>query len=101
MIPRVAFFTDSFHEANGVALTSREFAAFAGDRMAMAQKQQIESEIVLQAEQRPAQTQFERFKASAHQVERLRSGVDGEEWRWLSLCACTDSPKPLGRRTRS
>lgn len=28
-IPRVAFFTDSFHETNGVALTSRQFAAFA------------------------------------------------------------------------
>jgi phosphatidylinositol alpha 1,6-mannosyltransferase len=27
--PRVAFFTDSFHEVNGVALTSREFARFA------------------------------------------------------------------------
>jgi phosphatidylinositol alpha 1,6-mannosyltransferase len=27
--PRIAFFTDSFHEVNGVALTSREFAAFA------------------------------------------------------------------------
>jgi phosphatidylinositol alpha 1,6-mannosyltransferase len=27
--PRVAFFTDSFHEVNGVALTSREFAGFA------------------------------------------------------------------------
>lgn len=27
--PRVAFFTDSFHEANGVARTSREFAAYA------------------------------------------------------------------------
>jgi glycosyltransferase involved in cell wall biosynthesis len=30
--PRVAFFTDSFHEVNGVALTSREFAAFAQRR---------------------------------------------------------------------
>jgi phosphatidylinositol alpha 1,6-mannosyltransferase len=29
---RVAFFTDSFHEVNGVALTSREFAAFAQRR---------------------------------------------------------------------
>jgi len=29
MKPRVAFFTDSFHEVNGVALTSREFAGFA------------------------------------------------------------------------
>jgi glycosyltransferase involved in cell wall biosynthesis len=29
MTPRVAFFTDSFHEVNGVALTSREFAGFA------------------------------------------------------------------------
>jgi phosphatidylinositol alpha 1,6-mannosyltransferase len=28
-IPRVAFFTDSFHEINGVARTSREFARFA------------------------------------------------------------------------
>lgn len=28
-VPRVAFFTDSFHETNGVALTSRQFAAFA------------------------------------------------------------------------
>jgi glycosyltransferase involved in cell wall biosynthesis len=28
-VPRVAFFTDSFHEANGVALTSRQFAAYA------------------------------------------------------------------------
>ncbi len=27
--PRVAFFTDSFHEVNGVARTSREFARFA------------------------------------------------------------------------
>ncbi len=27
--PRVAFFTDSFHEVNGVALTSRQFEAFA------------------------------------------------------------------------
>jgi glycosyltransferase involved in cell wall biosynthesis len=27
--PRVAFFTDSFHEVNGVALTSRQFDAFA------------------------------------------------------------------------
>jgi glycosyltransferase involved in cell wall biosynthesis len=31
-VPRVAFFTDSFHETNGVALTSRQFAAFAKDR---------------------------------------------------------------------
>jgi phosphatidylinositol alpha 1,6-mannosyltransferase len=31
-VPRVAFFTDSFHEANGVALTSRQFAAFAKQR---------------------------------------------------------------------
>lgn len=31
-IPRVAFFTDSFHEVNGVALTSREFARFAQER---------------------------------------------------------------------
>jgi phosphatidylinositol alpha 1,6-mannosyltransferase len=31
-IPRVAFFTDSFHEVNGVALTSREFARFARER---------------------------------------------------------------------
>jgi phosphatidylinositol alpha 1,6-mannosyltransferase len=30
--PRVAFFTDSFHEVNGVALTSREFAGFAQRR---------------------------------------------------------------------
>ncbi len=30
--PRVAFFTDSFHEVNGVAHTSRNFAAFAGRR---------------------------------------------------------------------
>ena len=30
--PRVAFFTDSYHEVNGVALTSREFAAFAHRR---------------------------------------------------------------------
>ena len=29
MIRRVAFFTDSFHEVNGVALTSREFVGFA------------------------------------------------------------------------
>ncbi|MBS1871736.1 MAG: glycosyltransferase [Acidobacteria bacterium] len=29
---RVAFFTDSFHEVNGVALTSREFARFARTR---------------------------------------------------------------------
>src|SRR5262245_37822526 len=28
-VPRVAFFTDSFHETNGVALTSRQFASFA------------------------------------------------------------------------
>ncbi len=28
-IPRVAFFTDSFHEVNGVALTSRQFDLFA------------------------------------------------------------------------
>lgn len=28
-VPRVAFFTDSYHEANGVALTSRQFAGFA------------------------------------------------------------------------
>src|SRR5580698_5863761 len=27
--PRIAFFTDSFHEVNGVALTSGEFAGFA------------------------------------------------------------------------
>jgi len=27
-VPRVAFFTDSFHEVNGVALTSRQFEAF-------------------------------------------------------------------------
>ena len=32
MTPRVAFFTDSFHEVNGVALTSREFAGFAARR---------------------------------------------------------------------
>lgn len=31
-IPRVAFFTDSFHEVNGVALTSREFARFAREK---------------------------------------------------------------------
>jgi phosphatidylinositol alpha 1,6-mannosyltransferase len=31
-IPRVAFFTDSFHEVNGVALTSRQFEAFARQR---------------------------------------------------------------------
>ena len=30
--PRVAFFSDSFHEVNGVALTSREFAGFAARR---------------------------------------------------------------------
>src|SRR5580692_3086359 len=30
--PRVAFFTDSFHEVNGVALTSREFVRFAARR---------------------------------------------------------------------
>jgi phosphatidylinositol alpha 1,6-mannosyltransferase len=30
--PRVAFFTDSFHEVNGVALTSRQFDAFARAR---------------------------------------------------------------------
>jgi phosphatidylinositol alpha 1,6-mannosyltransferase len=30
--PRVAFFTDSFHEVNGVALTSRQFDAFARRR---------------------------------------------------------------------
>ncbi|MEO5926698.1 MAG: glycosyltransferase [Bryobacteraceae bacterium] len=29
LVPRVAFFTDSFHETNGVALTSRQFAAYA------------------------------------------------------------------------
>lgn len=29
---RIAFFTDSFHEVNGVALTSREFAGFARRR---------------------------------------------------------------------
>jgi phosphatidylinositol alpha 1,6-mannosyltransferase len=29
---RIAFFTDSFHEVNGVALTSREFVAFAQRR---------------------------------------------------------------------
>lgn len=29
IVPRVAFFTDSFHEVNGVARTSREFARFA------------------------------------------------------------------------
>lgn len=32
MIPRVAFFTDSFHEVNGVALTSRQLQAFAARR---------------------------------------------------------------------
>lgn len=32
MAPRVAFFTDSYHEVNGVALTSREFAGFARSR---------------------------------------------------------------------
>jgi len=31
-VRRVAFFTDSFHEVNGVALTSREFVRFAGAR---------------------------------------------------------------------
>lgn len=31
-LPRVAFFTDSFHEVNGVALTSRQFEAFACQR---------------------------------------------------------------------
>jgi phosphatidylinositol alpha 1,6-mannosyltransferase len=30
--PRIAFFTDSFHEVNGVALTSRQFEAFARRR---------------------------------------------------------------------
>src|SRR5262245_7650497 len=30
--PRVAFFTDSFHEVNGVAHTSRQFEAFARRR---------------------------------------------------------------------
>jgi phosphatidylinositol alpha 1,6-mannosyltransferase len=32
VIPRVAFFTDSFHEVNGVALTSRQFHEFAHRR---------------------------------------------------------------------
>lgn len=32
MLPRVAFFPDSFHEINGVAHTSRNFVAFAGRR---------------------------------------------------------------------
>lgn len=32
MPPRVAFFTDSFHEVNGVALTSRQFVGFAERR---------------------------------------------------------------------
>ena len=32
MIPRVAFFTDSFPEVNGVAHTSRHFDAFARRR---------------------------------------------------------------------
>ncbi len=32
MKPAVAFFTDSFHEANGVALTSRQFDRFAHSR---------------------------------------------------------------------
>lgn len=32
MSQRVAFFTDSFHETNGVALTSRQFAAYARER---------------------------------------------------------------------
>ena len=32
MAPRVAFFTDSFHEVNGVAHTSRQFEAFARRR---------------------------------------------------------------------
>ncbi len=31
-VPRVAFFTNGFHEANGVALTSRQFAEFAKSR---------------------------------------------------------------------
>jgi phosphatidylinositol alpha 1,6-mannosyltransferase len=31
-IPRVAFFTDSFHEVNGVARTSREFVGYAGNQ---------------------------------------------------------------------
>jgi glycosyltransferase involved in cell wall biosynthesis len=31
-VPRVAFFTDSFHEVNGVALTSREFVRFAAQK---------------------------------------------------------------------
>lgn len=31
-LPRVAFFTDSFHEVNGVALTSRQYEAFARRR---------------------------------------------------------------------
>lgn len=31
-VPRVAFFTDSFHEVNGVARTSREFEKFAAGR---------------------------------------------------------------------
>lgn len=31
-VPRVAFFTDSFHEVNGVALTSRQLEAFARRR---------------------------------------------------------------------
>lgn len=32
--PRVAFFTDSFHEVNGVARTSREFVSFAARQQA-------------------------------------------------------------------
>jgi len=31
-VPRVAFFADSYHEVNGVALTSRAFASFAANR---------------------------------------------------------------------
>lgn len=31
-VPRVAFFTDTFNEINGVALTSRQLASFAGRR---------------------------------------------------------------------
>jgi len=59
---RVAFFTDSFHEVNGVALTSREFVAFAQRR----------SIPVFSVHAGPAECQFQEGSIATFEFKRSR-----------------------------
>jgi phosphatidylinositol alpha 1,6-mannosyltransferase len=156
MIPRVAFFTDSFHEANGVALTSREFAAFARTRFypffsvhtgpktlhlkrgrfetfelglsgtLLRLEHDLAFDLLFLRHRHAVARALESFKpdvihitgpswhTNVHEFagRRLRALLDWMPDRGkhavaqfaelrISLCACTDLPKPLWRRTRS